>query len=262
MKEIIRNLFSRSIFQPLGEIALVFILKVLNIGDGQSVKTSGEMSVCSILEKLNVGGTAVVFDVGAHTGEWVQLFKKTYTKTNIVYSFEPSKDSFRELVELGKGIYQNGFVAEKLAIGETEAEMTLTYDAEGSSGAHIANGNISPVDNKSELIHVTTIDNYCQEHNILEIDLLKLDIEGYEIKALKGAEKMISGNKIKLIQFEFGAPSEEKYSMKEFFELLSPRYTICRILKQGVFPLKNYKHYYEILTVSNFLAVRNDVYKQ
>lgn len=263
MKEIIRNIFSRPIFQPLGELALTFILKVLNIGDGQSVQTSGEMSVCPILNRVcaREGGAknVIVFDVGAHTGEWAGLFKNSYVGKNVVYSFEPSKESFKQLVSFGQSIYKDTFFAENVAMGEIKGEMSLEYDTIGSSGAHIVAGDVQPLSNNSELICVTTIDDYCKDHNIPEIDLLKLDIEGYEIKALKGAQKMISENKIKLIQFEFGAPSEEKYSMDEFFKILSSKYKICRILKHGVFPLKNYKHYYEIITVTNFLAIRNDL---
>ena len=174
----------------------------------------------------------------------------------MVYSFEPSQKSYRTL----SAIQIEGFQPENLALGERSGQATLAYSVDGDAGAYIDN-QLSPKDAlySSEIIDVTTIDSYCDMKKIKEIDLLKLDIEGYELKALAGASRMLQKNKIKLIQFEFGAPSPENYNMREFFNLLNDKYQICRILKHGYYPLKEYRHYYEINTVSNFIAIRRDL---
>ena len=93
-------------------------------------------------------------------------------------------------------------------------------------------------------------------NNIQNIDLLKLDIEGYELRVLHGAKEMLKKGSIMLIQFEFGVLSKEKYSLKEFFDILGEQYQICRILKHGYYPLEKYNHYYEIMTVTNFIAIK------
>src|SRR5205823_12566519 len=51
-------------------------------------------------------------------------------------------------------------------------------------------------------VQSTTIDRYCQENEIERIDILKLDIQGGELKALEGAVTMLGQNKIQLIYTE------------------------------------------------------------
>ena len=48
-------------------------------------------------------------------------------------------------------------------------------------------------------VQTQSIDNFCLKNNINCIDLLKLDTEGNEFNVLKGAEKFLSENKIKVI---------------------------------------------------------------
>ncbi len=219
MKTIIRDFFSRPVFQSFFESILNFSLKVLNIGEGQSVETSGEKSVFKILDKISTDNMSIIFDVGAHTGEWFRLFKKFYTKKSMVYSFEPSIKSYLELSLLKEA----GFHPENLALGDRTEKKMLFSRVSGSSTAYI--GDIKNTKTQySEEISIITLDKYCLEHNIKSIDLLKLDVEGYELKILNGSKNMIENDNIKLIQFEFGAPSEEKYTFKDFFDILGKKY--------------------------------------
>ena len=250
IKTIIGTVFSRPVFQPLFEGLLNFSLKALNVGEGHTVETSGEKSVFGILRKVSNNRKAVVFDVGAHTGEWFNLFKKSYNKESIVFCFEPSKESYQKLSQ----IKSYGFCPEKLAFGDFSGKVILSSENKGDSTSHV-NSNGSNIAKSSELIDEITLDTYCSEHDIQTIDLLKMDVEGYELKVLKGADKMIKSGRIKLIQFEFGAQSEEKYSLKDFFDVLSDNYQICRILKHGYHPIR-YHHYFEIMTVTNFIAIQ------
>jgi hypothetical protein len=49
---------------------------------------------------------------------------------------------------------------------------------------------------------VTTIDDFCAEHNIHDIQILKMDIQGSELEALKGAKKKLSQQRVSLIYTE------------------------------------------------------------
>jgi hypothetical protein len=51
-------------------------------------------------------------------------------------------------------------------------------------------------------ITVTTLDLFCQEKKIESLDLLKTDCQGFDLRVLRGAEKMLSAGRIKVIQSE------------------------------------------------------------
>ena len=46
-----------------------------------------------------------------------------------------------------------------------------------------------------ETIKLSSLDSYCEKNNIHHIDILKIDIEGHEVKCLKGAEEIIRKSK-------------------------------------------------------------------
>jgi len=63
-------------------------------------------------------------------------------------------------------------------------------------------GSIVPEDVSAVKVPTITIDLFCERHNIKTIDLLKLDIQGGELLALKGAVNMLQKGGINLIYSE------------------------------------------------------------
>ena len=47
-------------------------------------------------------------------------------------------------------------------------------------------------------------DDYCEKHEIDSINFLKIDTEGSEHLVLQGFDRMLTGKKIDVIQFEYG----------------------------------------------------------
>ena len=56
--------------------------------------------------------------------------------------------------------------------------------------------------NKVNKTTIYSIDDYCTEKQIDEIDIIKVDTQGYEDEVLEGCQKMLSENKIKFIELE------------------------------------------------------------
>ena len=48
---------------------------------------------------------------------------------------------------------------------------------------------------------IITLDNYCTS-NVASIDFLKIDVQGYESKVLKGATNLLKSSKIDIIELE------------------------------------------------------------
>lgn len=55
-----------------------------------------------------------------------------------------------------------------------------------------------------EKVITTTVDTYCNRHDINNIDLLKVDVEGAEYQVLLGARQMLEAKRIRCCVFEFG----------------------------------------------------------
>jgi hypothetical protein len=86
---------------------------------------------------------------------------------------------------------------------------------------------------------------------------LKLDIEGHELNAIKGAKQMIADKKVDFIQFEFGGCNiDSRTYFQDFYYLLKDKYRIYRILRDGIFEIEQYKETSEIFITVNYLAER------
>ena len=65
-----------------------------------------------------------------------------------------------------------------------------------------------PLSIETELkVEGITIDQYCLKNNIEQIDILKIDVQGNELKVLEGAKRMLTNNRIKLIFLEISIAS-------------------------------------------------------
>ena len=49
---------------------------------------------------------------------------------------------------------------------------------------------------------ITFLDNYCTKNNVASIDFLKIDVQGYRSKVLKGATNLLKSSKIDIIELE------------------------------------------------------------
>ena len=52
------------------------------------------------------------------------------------------------------------------------------------------------------LAKIVSLDKYCRDHKIDNIDLLKIDTQGYEEEILEGSKNLIKSNNIKVIEDE------------------------------------------------------------
>ena len=78
----------------------------------------------------------VILDVGAHEGESIELFLKNF-KVNNIYSFEPSKDTFKILMEnsdeMKKKFSKTNIYLENFAVGDKNEDVQLNCLNETSS---------------------------------------------------------------------------------------------------------------------------------
>lgn len=138
-----------------------------------------------------------VIDIGANTGIYSVIAKAMGCEN--VYAFEPLPSN-QKLFE--KNLQLNNFSIYffPFAIGEKNEKITLFYgkDFEHNYSASLDKEFVSKMYNQVNQINIQ-VKSLDTIENIKKIDLMKLDIEGYEIQALKGMNENLNKNKPSLL---------------------------------------------------------------
>jgi FkbM family methyltransferase len=97
-----------------------------------------------------------------------------------------------------------------LALGSERKKMLLQVNASAATNSLLeTDGKAAPFWDQGILdtiervdVDVTTLDEFCRENGIEKIDVLKLDIQGSELEALRGAKGLLSQGNIGVIYTE------------------------------------------------------------
>jgi len=232
-------------------------LRQMNFGRASNYRVNGELHSLKQLARRWSDRPVTLFDVGANVGEFtLEILEAFQGKTFQLYAFEPSTRAWSQLKERVP-VLPNLHI-QHTALSNEEGTADLFFPSEGSALASLHQRDLSHIKQsfeKKEQVTITTLDSFCKQKGIDIIHLLKIDVEGHELAVLKGAREMMDRNAIEVIQFEFGGTSLDSRSyFKDFFQLLSPKYQIYRILPKGLRELASYSEKLEIFHSANYLA--------
>jgi len=223
---------------------------------------TGESRVIKItLKKYLKIENLVFFDVGSNEGDYSKKLLSVFPKASI-YAFEANKNTLKKVPDFMSKTSINFF---NIGLASTVG-TGIIYDYTnkiGSEHASIYKEVITDIHNDKNYSEIKfekdTIDNFCNKHHIEKINFLKIDTEGSELDILKGASKMLSENKIDIIQFEFNSMNViSRVFLKDYYDLLK-NWQIYRLEFFGLVPLPKYDTRNEIFKYQNFLAIRNKV---
>ena len=244
----------RPALQPFLEKLHLSLLRAMGIGTGGNAETGGEkVALGYVKRKVGNGPRPVLFDVGANVGSYTKLLSETFPNAD-VFAFEPSPETFLTLCERCPSAKTF-----RLALGDRKESTLLYTNTNNRALASMYKRNLQGKHalNETEEIEVDTIDAFCSKNEIAQIDLLKLDVEGNELKCLRGAERMLETNRVRFIQFEFGGCDiDSRTFFKDFYNLLKDKYTLSRIMQNGLYEIKNYSETHELFVTTNYLAER------
>lgn len=149
---------------------------------------------CSDIKHCNCH-IATIFDVGANIGQSALKFRVAFPKAKM-YCFEPVKETF-ETLKKNMADYDN-VTYHKIALGSTEGESEIYL-----TGQSNASSLIKPcVVTGSEKVMLRTIDGFASDNQIKQIDILKIDAEGFDLEVLKGAKNMFLSQQISFVLTE------------------------------------------------------------
>ena len=145
------------------------------------------------------GGVAV--DVGANIGAFTCFIGSLGHR---VHAFEPIPETF---CRLKANVRSNGLLGRTtlncLAVG-AEAGMAVFQVHESSPATNriVHAAAVGTVAASSQLVAVTSLDEYCHHQKVDEISLLKVDVEGMEPLVLRGATGLLRERRINAILIE------------------------------------------------------------
>lgn len=151
-----------------------------------------------------------IFDVGANKGQSTLSYCQKFPQAKI-YSFEPVRETF-EVLKTNVAAYPN-VSCFNLAFGEDNKQEQILVQGTSGSNSITQATQLKLHDTQSlETVNLMTLDRFLEKDaSIEQIDLLKIDTEGYECQVLKGADATLSNQKILYIFIEVTFRQEDKY---------------------------------------------------
>jgi FkbM family methyltransferase len=130
-----------------------------------------------------------IFDIGACTGETSVWFASEIKRKGHIYSFEPDDVNYNNL-EKNIRMNQLDDCITPVHYGLWESNLKLQFSNPGGGNTINAEG--------EKLSEVIKFDDFIEDKKIDNVDYVKMDIEGAEMGALKGASETIKREKPKL----------------------------------------------------------------
>jgi FkbM family methyltransferase len=248
-------LFSRGILARVNNRLLRYALRARGYNNYRSNYESGEsFFIQNVLAPTN---PKLCIDVGANIGGYTSEIL-TYTNAKVI-AFEPLPEAFLSLS--ARTLASERVILENKGVGSKVENLTLHFNPNALAHASFSEDvkKVSYVSNdQQQTVPVVTLDTYCEEHGITEIDLIKIDTEGYEAEVFEGAKKTFAQVRPNFVQIEFNWHQMFRNTSLNFFAEKLPGYALYQLIPNGWVrrdardPLAN------IYLFSNFVFVLED----
>lgn len=162
-------------------------------------------------EVLPLNKSEVFVDCGAYIGDSIDDFLKVANgKYKKIYAFEPDYTNYKIMC---KHIKDNKIEAETFMAGVGEENVRMNFSSNGNGGACFS-------DSGEDVLEIMCLDDVFMNSSV---SYIKMDIEGSELKALKGAKNTIIRDTSKLHISIYHKP-EDLYEIPLFIKNLVPEY--------------------------------------
>jgi FkbM family methyltransferase len=151
------------------------------------------------------GHAPVCFDVGANQGQTIRLFQTSFSQP-VIHAFEPAAATYSGLAGQAFGarvhLHQSALgnrqgMAEFRNYKQTELSSFLALNPDKTENLFAGEQLVS-----IESVPMNTLDNFCAERAISQIDLLKIDTQGFELPVLQGGADLFARNQVGAVLLE------------------------------------------------------------
>lgn len=156
-----------------------------------------------------------VLDIGANIGFYSAILSDQTGPNGQVHAFEPDATNFAHLLKNTRGC--KNVKANQMAVSSSNEPIKIYLSKELN-----VDHRTYPVDDPAGIIEInaTTIDSYLPDNQ--KVDFVKMDIQGFEIEALKGMKNTIAANQNIQFVMEFWPHGLKSagYSVRDLLSLL------------------------------------------
>ena len=188
------------------------------------------------LLKKHVKKGDVVLDIGANIGYYAQILSSLVGETGHVHCFEPDTVNFRHLVAACNSL-KNCSLNNKAVGPKTEVITIYT-----SKELNVDHRTYKPAEYDQEIsVDCISIDDYLQNGGL--VNFIKMDIQGFEMQAIKGMLNTIKKNSdLKMISefWPYGLRSAGS-SVAEYFDFLTGLGFTCYLLEKDALTLLSHE---------------------
>ena len=197
-----------------------------------------QRKIIKFLKNNNLINIDILFDVGAHKGESINLFLKELIVKKII-SFEASSINF-EFLKKNKKYYFKKFPnteiqIENIALGSENKKISFNqFDESSSSTFNNINKQSKYFKRKFNLLNffdkkeiyksyqvtTQTLDGYMEINNYKKVNFIKIDTEGYEYEVLKGLKNKIRNVDIIMFEHHYDDMIRKNYTFTDINTLL------------------------------------------
>ncbi len=179
---------------------------------------------------------SVVVDAGANIGIYSQFLSRCVGPTGIVHSFEPSPENFNRLQSAVRDLANVRLSQAALGECSQSGELYLSDKLNVDHRTYATDGD----SRRAVQIDIVALDDFFEPGQ--RVDLIKMDIQGYELHALRGANRVLADNPTAKLLLEFW-PYGLKQAGANWMDLLatleSKNMVVRQVTKHGLVPFQS-----------------------
>jgi len=172
------------------------------------------------LKSFGLKPRPMVFDVGANCGQTIRWVGEELPGATI-HAFEPSPTTFGHLKTAVANVPNLSLW--NVGLGAAPGELVLNENSHAVMNSFLELDDFGWGDvQKKTKVPIDTIDAFCARSSIDHIDLLKSDTQGFDLEVLRGAERMLSEERVSFIFCEviFSAMYKNQSTVAEMLAFL------------------------------------------
>jgi FkbM family methyltransferase len=258
--ELLLSLIGRENAYRIGRAIYMFARKDVN----NDISNNGELMIQTrvVQAAMNAGREELnVFDIGANVGDWslplLSYCDAQHPTKLALYLFEPVPSTL-EILRQKVGFRQNVRI-EEVALSSSVgfSPMHIIGSGAGTNSLHS-----QPEKSKSDIIKIktTTVYQFCSEHKIDNVYLMKCDTEGHDAEVIIGALPLLREGRIAVLQFEYNFRWVfSRHYLKDVFDAIEGlQYKVGKICRDHIEIYPSWHFELDKFFESNYVLIRKD----